>query len=229
MAIAVRGTPTAGGSAALATSLVCNVPSGVQAGDILVWLITGSTPTNPATDPAGWTRAQFATTTGVNAALWYRVSGGSEPATYTSPTLTSAQQAYAMVAYSGVDNVTPLDVAMPAASAGTTAMAFPAITPVTTGAWVLGIGSPQHASSTTVPTSETSTNLTIDANGKNTATTNVAHVQSVIGHAAWTSGAFTPAMTSPTATARTLGQTMALRPASAAAATAFRRAGKRRF
>jgi hypothetical protein len=213
MAIGLRNVASAGSTAAV-TTIAQTVPAGVVNGDFLLWVIAQGTATNPATDPAGWTRLRFATTTNDSLDAWYRIAS-SEPASYNSPTLTSAQTVTAMAAYSGVDTVTPLDVAIPAATAGTTAVTFNAITPVTPGAWVLGLAALGYASSTTVPgaSDATSTNLSIDVQNRNTTSTNVIHVIDAIGHAAWSSGAFTPNMSAPATLARTIGQSVALRPA----------------
>ncbi len=219
MAIALRspnGTSTTA-STAQVTTITHTVPTGVVNGDLLIWVISQSnTATNPVADPTGWTRIQAATNTTMNTTVWYRVAA-SEPASYASPTLTSGMVTSLMVAYTGVDNATPLDVTVPTAvgTATGTFGPFPAITPLTAGAWVLGVGNCRFAASATIPsdTNLTSTNLTIDAQHASQATSASIHDDAGLGHAAWTSGAFTPNMASTLAASATLSQTIALRPA----------------
>lgn len=83
MAITYRTTTTNTGSG---TSAIGNVPSGVVADDVLIAFIStpngGAAP--PFTGPGGWTRLDVMNP-GANryAESWYRVAGGSEPASYT--------------------------------------------------------------------------------------------------------------------------------------------------
>lgn len=211
MAIALRGTPT-GAGAALVTSISCNVPTGVVAGDLLIWNIAQGIATNPTTDPAGWTRIDFETTTNDSSDNWYRIADGTEPASYTSPTLSSGQTATSMAAFSGVDNLNPFDITTPANSAGTTTIPFPAVTPVTAGAWIIAIAAIQFAANATVGTI-TSSNTTMMTSNASTGAASSVHAISAMSRFAWSSGAFTPAMSSSQATNRTLGQSLVLRPA----------------
>lgn len=212
MSVQQQGSAT-GAGAALVTSIACNVPAGVLAGYFLIWQIVQSITTAPATDPAGWTRLAF-TPGAANSGswTWYRISPGGEPASYTSPTLSSGQTATTMAAFSGVDPNTPFDVTKPAAVQGTTATTFPAITPVTAGAMILALGTDEYAASATVGTI-TSSNATMIGSNASTGAASSIHVISSMARFAWSSGAFTPAMSSSAATTRTIGESIALRPA----------------
>jgi hypothetical protein len=61
-----------------------NVPSGIQAGDLLITMVTNANPTD-ITTPSGWTRlgSNFNWTSyGYASALFYRTASASEPASY---------------------------------------------------------------------------------------------------------------------------------------------------
>lgn len=213
MAISLVGTPTGTGASAAVTSIACTVPTGATTSTYLVWTVNGNNVTSPTADPAGWTRLQFTSVSGENVATWGRFHDGSSTS-YTSPTLTSAITATSMVAFGGVDTTTPLDVAMPTGTTGTTAWTFPAITPVTTGAWVVAVGGPQLAAAVTTGTITSSNLSAVDVATWSTNAASAVHVAACIGHlGTWASGAFTPAMASSAVTAHTIGQSLALRPA----------------
>jgi hypothetical protein len=102
---------------------------------------------------------------------------------------------------------------------GTTAIACPACTPVTAGAWLLGFAAANVASGV-INTTLSSSNLTaIDGQVTSTAAASTNNVCGC-GHFLWTSGAFTPAFTASNATVRTLGGSAALRPAAGGAVVA---------
>lgn len=215
MAIAVRNFTTAEGNGTVgATS---NVPSGTVDNDVMVWRWSGAGNASVPTTPAGWNLDKSGTTTVNGMATYWRVAA-SEPASYNFGTLGAAiRQSVTLISFSGVDTVNPIDVATAAYVAGTTATTCPACTPVTAGAWVLGLGDANVASGVT-NTTFSSANLTaIDAQVSSTqaaATNNVG----CCGHFVWSSGAFTPTFTTSNASVRTLGGSMALRPAAAVAA-----------
>lgn len=99
------------------TNHVVTKPTGTQAGDVLVLTLAtngGSLDTDPfpAGLPEGWVLAAQAigqSNPKVNAL--YKVCGASEPASYTFVTTTAVYDGYVCSRYSGVDNVTPMDVA----------------------------------------------------------------------------------------------------------------------
>ena len=114
MTIALRGSVTGSRDDAGAGTQVINVPTGVQNGDLLLFFGHIDNSVSTFTKPAAWTALP---TNGLNwdaGALgfkicngWYRIAN-SEPASYTI-TKTAAVSEMMMAAYSGVDNVTPLD------------------------------------------------------------------------------------------------------------------------
>jgi hypothetical protein len=107
-AITQRGTATSATTAAGA-SVAPSRPTGVVSGDVLVAVVThdGSADTITAT---GWTLLGSATGTDINGAIYYKVAGGSEGASYTFSTANSHALAAAVVAYYNVDTAyTPID------------------------------------------------------------------------------------------------------------------------
>ncbi len=90
------------------TSFVVTMPGSVASGDLLVAVISGGAD-NLITPPAGWTQLTGATAGAFSAWVYYRISGGSEPGTYTW-THSLSQRAVAIVTrISGVDTSDPFD------------------------------------------------------------------------------------------------------------------------
>ncbi len=117
---------------ATATTLVIPAPTGVASGDAMLAVVSvRAAPT--ITPPAGWTLVrQDANASTMRQAVFVRVAGGSEPASYTF-NLSSAQSAAGgIVAYSGVDGTTPVEVHGGQLNASSTSITAPSIT--TTGA-----------------------------------------------------------------------------------------------
>lgn len=212
MAIAHRASTTVEGATTVA--ITNNVPAGVVNGDLLLWRISDTTTTIPAT-PAGWTLLVSGTATATMVVIWWRIAA-SEPASYTTAAFaTAGRRIGIMSAYSGVDTTTPFDVATPALVAGTTAITCPAITPISAGAWVLGVANATVALNVTTTTFSSANLNAIDSQKTSTSTTATNDV-GAIGHFAWTSGAFTATYTASQTMVRTLGGSIALRPAAAA-------------
>jgi hypothetical protein len=210
MAIAVRGTPTTAETASN-TLLTQNVPTN-QDGDLLLWVISNGN-TNLISPPTGWIDLASFASPGADALMvWYRIAA-SEPASYDSGSrgAASGRCSGIMIAYSGVDQTTPFDVTTPTPIAGTTTTTCPAITPTTSGAWVLAFAAALVGVGV-VNAVYTSSNTTIDQSATSTSGASTNNV-SAVSHAAWSSGAFTPLLTCSQATTRGIGGTAALRPA----------------
>ncbi len=93
-----------------AASAVVSLPAGVQPNDVLVAQITRDKDTAAVTPPAGWILIRediFASK--IVQALFYKVSGASEPADYTFALSESSKFSAALAAYSGVDTASPID------------------------------------------------------------------------------------------------------------------------
>jgi hypothetical protein len=117
------------GTLASGPTLIVASPSGVAAGDVLMLAVgwDESTGINP---PAGWTevRTDLETTYGARQTMFYKVSAGAEPLTYTfTSTGPAPEEAVgAMVAYRGVDPSDPVIVHGGAAQSGALDQFIPA-------------------------------------------------------------------------------------------------------
>lgn len=199
------------------------MPAGVQAGDLVLFVILTNTTTIPAA-PSGYTQVATGTATTIGLGVWYKfAANSSEPAPSTTQQIFRATSATLL--FRGVDQTTPIDVAAGASTGGTTAVTVPARTPLTAGAWDIAIGS--MLTSATNTTTWSSTNLTLDqASISNVAGSN--NPAFVVGHFAWTSGAFTPNITKSATSTRTLGTHFVLRAAADAVPGRIRTKSKRR-
>jgi hypothetical protein len=206
--ITLVGTSTA--EAAATTGITNNVPAGTANGDFLVWVSGQTTATLIATH-ASFTSRQTGVSGASSLQIWYRFASG-EPASYTTAARTASRSFGIMAALRGVDPTTPWDVTEAAMAAGTTAVAAPAITPVTAGAWVLAFVDALVASGV-INSTVSSGNLTAVDDQKTSTSGASTNMVGGIGHFPWTSGAFTPTWTISNATTRTIAATLALRPA----------------
>jgi hypothetical protein len=145
-AATVAGTPTFRSFASSVTSnanlIFTAGPAGVTDGDLLLfWVATNTTHTvNSA--PAGWTQIGSTQDHGTDTSMsaFYKVAS-SEPSSYTFTSYFPGAEAYAalMVAYDGVDPVTPLDgvTAVQETSANTATAPTISITPASDGSMIL--------------------------------------------------------------------------------------------
>ncbi len=117
-------------------------PAGTVAGDVLVACLALNGSTVAATGvPAGWT--PVASVTSINNPRlygYYRVAGGSEPATYAWTLSTAVASGAGITRYSGVNTTTPLDTAPRTAAGGAAATTgtVPGLTTATANAMVIG-------------------------------------------------------------------------------------------
>ena len=100
----------------LGDQLVLSTPAGVQSGDVMIAAIAWHTHDSSGTmidAPAGWHLIRIDTeATHIVQGLFWKVATGSEPATHTflnTTTDTTREVIGGIVAYSGVDPVTPVD------------------------------------------------------------------------------------------------------------------------
>jgi hypothetical protein len=95
------------------TSIVLNAPSGLAAGDVEIaqtWI--NATVSVTITPPAGWTAIrndEVHATRYTDQYLFYHVAGTSEGSSYTFTSSNSGRGGGAIVAYTGVNKVTPVD------------------------------------------------------------------------------------------------------------------------
>jgi RHS repeat-associated protein len=122
-------------SAASATTtgatLTLTKPTGVVANDVLIASI-GLTPSSVAiSPPAGWTlvrRTDNAGPTSNSLAVYYKVAGASEPASYAWGVSGAAFTVGGVQAFTGVDTATPIDVENGQATPAATTHATPGVT-----------------------------------------------------------------------------------------------------
>jgi hypothetical protein len=127
------GTYGEGGSNATAASWTCTLPTGIQAGDLIVIDTVASLATPPAVNATGYTQ-RTVVTNGTNATtrLW-KIAGSSESNPTITPDTSCGGRSIA-TAYRGVDQTTPWDTAdtTAASSTGTaTSLTLPNLTTVT--------------------------------------------------------------------------------------------------
>jgi hypothetical protein len=122
-----------------ATTVVMNMPSGVVANDFLIAQITtrGGTGTT-ITEPAGWTILRRDDNgTDLAQAIYYKVAGSSEPASYTWNLSPSVKASGGIIAYTGVDNADPFD-AVGSAGGNSSLVTAPTITTSENNAMLVG-------------------------------------------------------------------------------------------
>jgi hypothetical protein len=159
-AIALRGSPTTGTN--IATTLTINAPTGLAAGDVMIANICQSGSSSSTNVPvlSGWTLVTNAllrgsSTTNIYGSLLYRVATSSDSGSSSYAfTLTNgvSDAVGAIVAFSGVDNTTPFDVAPVAIKATNSAnvtVVATSITTVSTNDAVIMFGMAAAASATT--------------------------------------------------------------------------------
>lgn len=217
MGIGFVGAAQNPGVVGVVTSVAVPIHASTQPGDFVLVSLNGAVNGTPAAQ-AGWTTILILASTGAYSAIYYRIfqSGDSYNPTFTG--LPSGRVSSHSVSYSGVDQTTPLDVAVPATSSGTTSISFQDSTPVTAGAWIIGVARVIQANTTVY--SVTTTNLTIRSTVITPNTDATADGAGAIGDVPWVSGTVRPVITSVSATSRTRGQTLTLRPAAEGAPAA---------
>ena len=112
-------------------TLTITKPAGVVANDVLIASV-GVTPSSTTiTPPAGWTlvrRIDNAGATSNSLAVYYKVAGGSEPASYDWGVSGVAFAVGGIQAFSGVDTADPIDIENGQATPSATGHAAPSVT-----------------------------------------------------------------------------------------------------
>ena len=123
--------------------LVLNVPAGTTVGDVLIASVATTPTGTTVTPPTGWTSALStaqASATSNRLSTFYHVVSGVEPASYMFALDGSvpAGAAGEMIAFSGVDNVSPIDAQGGNATASSLTQTATAITTTAPNAMVVG-------------------------------------------------------------------------------------------
>lgn len=118
---------------AFGTSVAVTKPTGVVSGDLLIGICTsddtGATADTWSTAESGWTKEGEVgdATTDVKAAIFTKIAGGSEPASYTFDATVSTRINAWVLRISGADTTTPLNVGLvTTAGSDTTALVITA-------------------------------------------------------------------------------------------------------
>jgi PKD repeat protein len=155
-AIAFRGAANANVNAATATVAV---PAAVQAGDALVLTATVNSDTVTVSDPAGWTRLDKATTTGIQTVVWTKVAAAPDASSAPSIALGgTVKTSLTVAAWSGTSATQPVATFAHGIDTVTTAShTTPAATVVTPGSWVVSYWADKSSSTTawTAPAGQT--------------------------------------------------------------------------
>lgn len=203
------GTPTGAALTTAATSIDVPTPAGTDAGDVMFLSLSVLTNTTLAT-PSGWTLISTGAGTGLSWGLFWKVATASEPANQSFTGLPSFRYAGMIATWRGVDSANPIETA-PVATTGTTSMvAFSSITPTTAGAVILARRFAVHTSGT-FPTSYTSSNMTVGG-FVTTSSGSAVNIAQAVASQPWTSGAFTPNLTTTTGTTQNRAVVFAIRP-----------------
>ncbi|MFM7310452.1 MAG: hypothetical protein ACKOZY_07570, partial [Flavobacteriales bacterium] len=141
--IAQRGTATS--AISTTATVTINKPTGVVAGDMMIANIGNFfNGTNTSATSSGWTLIAGTDVDRGRATLLYKIAGASEPASYTfDVTAFSSAATGAIVAFSGVDNTTPFDVAANSAwytATSTSLSNIPSVSTVTDNSAVVMFG-----------------------------------------------------------------------------------------
>jgi hypothetical protein len=159
------------------SSLAISKPTGVASGQVLLATIT-ATKAQALTAPSGWTVVQDTTLgTTMRQITYYRVAGGSEPASYSWDLGGSRQASGGIADYSGVNATAPID----ASTSTTGASGNATISSVTTSAANdMVIGAVTFATSTSV-TPDASTTERYDVASPSTTTEAANFIQATAG------------------------------------------------
>ncbi len=124
-----------------ANSIIINRPAGTSKGDVLIAIIAVRPNTATITAPAGFTlvNRQDNTAGSVSSeAVYSKVATNSEPATYTWSFSANTGNAGGIMAFSGADNATPINVSAGAlTAASTTTFVAPSVTTTVTNTMIV--------------------------------------------------------------------------------------------
>jgi type II secretory pathway pseudopilin PulG len=213
--------PVGSGGSPGTNSLTIDRPAGLVAGDVMLAQLTvrnnicgagGNTP------PAGWvlittspvsTNGCLNSGTTISQAVYYKVAGGSEPATYTW-NFNSGRSTLGLAAFSGVDNTSPINVANGQVNTSSTNIVAPGITTTVANTMLVGLFGHAHADAINPPAGMTELYDVASGAGPNGATSEAANAtQAAVG----ATGPRTATSTGNN-DAVNIGHLVALRPAS---------------
>lgn len=132
-------------------SIVLPRPTGVMAGDVLIAVVTTrSVPVIPA--PSGWsTVIETKNQTIMQQLVFIHVAGSSEPASYTFSFAKAVSATGGIIAYSGVDPISPIDGSAGSISASSATVTAPSLTTTTDNAMLVALFGMARLTSFTEP------------------------------------------------------------------------------
>jgi hypothetical protein len=151
--ISLRERSSAGNGAG-ATSLVITKPTGVVANDFMIAQITvrGGTGVAVTAPDATWNLLNSTDNgTGVQQDVYYKVAGGSEPASYTWTIAPSQRASGGIIAYYGIDNSSPIDASSVNSGTSATTLTATGITTTAANHRVVGFFGIAKNANTTAP------------------------------------------------------------------------------
>ena len=119
------------------SDITINKPTGTASGDVLVAAIYSAGNNITDTPPSGWTQVTKVNINNRQLWLYYKVAGGSEPASYTW-TASYSNAGGGIDRYSGVDNTTPEDATVTTNNGTGTSATYSGVTTSTDGAMLVG-------------------------------------------------------------------------------------------
>ena len=112
-----------------ATTLVIPAPAGLVQYDLLLAQVTFVSGSGPFTPPAGWSTVDSQTAGGMDTVVYRQVAGPAEPASYTFTQVATTAMQGTILAFSNIDNNSPVDVSGGQSNAASTSDPTP--TPTT--------------------------------------------------------------------------------------------------
>jgi hypothetical protein len=165
--IALRSTSSTSTNGGGPTTITITKPAGVASGDVLIAAISheaGNADT--ITVPSGWTLVRRVdNTSSEGVAVYRKVAGASEPASYSWTFDQSRSLSGGMLAYTGVDNTTPIDVENGQATGQNTTHATPSITTTQPNEMLVAFFAIPQAATWTAPTGMTK-QIDVPENGR---------------------------------------------------------------
>lgn len=154
------GTPQSGAytERPAETSTSVPYPATVNLGDFIVLKgATSATATGSVTLPSGFTLGVDLANSGIppNLFVAYKYADGTEGGTNLTVAHISTASSWELTAYAGVDQTTPLDVAIGtvAMASASTSMVLPSVTVATNGAALIAVGAHNSTTATATPPS----------------------------------------------------------------------------
>jgi hypothetical protein len=139
-------------------NLTINKPTGTVQDDVMIGTIGVRPETVTITPPSGWTLVRRINNANANAnslAVYYKVAGASEPATYTWTISTNTGAAGGIQSFSGVDTTDPIDVEDGQTTANSLSHATPSVITTVSGAMLVTSHTFSSAATWTPPTGMT--------------------------------------------------------------------------